>query len=143
MLDLVDKVRRPLLRGYETGAYLVLVHGRVTHELLLLLRLIETRNRYIVELSKFLLDKIHNVAIHLILQTAGRLQTICRRLDVIIDKYIDTIAAFLDILKLAAIYADFFAQARLIADEKLRSLVESLYINHEIFRNVENVLKFV
>ena len=90
-----------------------------------------------------MLDKIHNVAIYLILQTAGRLQAICRRLDVIIDKYIDTIAALLDVLELAAIDADFFAQARLIADEKLRSLVESLYINHEIFRNVENVLKFV
>ena len=44
MLDLVDKVGRPLLGGYETGADLVLVHGRVTHELLPLLRLIETRN---------------------------------------------------------------------------------------------------
>ena len=145
MLHLVDEGGGPLLRGNETGTNLVLVHGRVADELLLLilLRLIETSDRNIVELSKFLLNKIHDVSVYLVLQTAGRLQSIRRRLDIIVNERVDSIAALLDVLKLAAIDTDFLAQTRLIAYEKLRTLVESFYVKHEIFSNVENVLEFV
>ena len=90
-----------------------------------------------------MLDKIHNVAVHLILQTSRGLQSVCGRLDILVDEHVDTIAAFLDVFELAFIDADFLAQAGLVADEKLRPLVEAFYVNHEIFCNVENVLEFV
>lgn len=90
-----------------------------------------------------MLDKIHNVSVHLILQTSRRLQSVCCRLDILVDEHVDTIAAFLDVLELALIDADFLAQAGLVADEKLRTFVETFYVNHEIFCNVENVLEFV
>ena len=90
-----------------------------------------------------MLDKIHNVSVHLILQTPGRLQSVCRRLDIFVDEHVDTIAAFLDVFQLAFIDADFLAEAGLAADEKLRPLVETFNVNHEIFCYVENVLKLV
>ena len=100
-------------------------------------------NWNVIKLRKFLLDKIHNLAVHLILQTSGWLQSVCRRLDILVDQHVDAIAAFLDVFKLALIDADFLAEAGFGADEKLRALVEAFYVNHEIFCNVENVLKFV
>ena len=139
MLHLAD-YGGPLLGRHEAWANLVL---GATDNLLLLLRLIEARNRNVIKLRKFLLDKIHNVAVHLILQTSRRLQSVCGRLDILVDEHVDAIAAFLDVFELAFIDADFLAQAGLVADEKLRPFVETFYVNHEIFCNVENVLEFV
>ena len=108
--------------------------------MLLLLRLVKASNRYIVKLRKFLLDEVHNVAVDLVLQTSGRLQSVRRRLDIIINELIDSIAAFLYVFQLASVNAHLLTQPGLVPDEKLRALVKTLDVNHEIFGNVENVL---
>ena len=108
--------------------------------MMILLRLIKTRDRNIVKLRQFLLYEVHNVSVDLVLQTSGRLQSIRCRLDIIIDQLIYSIAAFLYVLQLASINAHFLTQTWFISDEKLWTLVETLNVEHEIFCNVVNVL---
>lgn len=139
MFHLVDEVAGPLLGGDVTGSDFA--SGRLLLTImLLLLRLVKASNRYIVKLRKFLLDEVHNVAVDLVLQTSGRLQSVRRRLDIIINELIDSIAAFLYVFQLASVNAHLLTQTGLVPDEKLRALVKTLDVNHEIFGNVENVL---
>ena len=140
MFHLVDEVARPLLGAYVSGADFA--NGRLlfTIMMLLLLRLVKASYRNVVKLRKFLLDEVHNVSVDLVLQTSGRLQSVRRRLDIIIDELIHSIAAFLYVFELASINAHLFTQTGLIPDEKMGTLVKTFDVNHEIFSNVENVL---
>ena len=110
---------------------------------LLLAYAIEAHNGDLIELGKFLLDKLLDILVDLLLHAPGGLQPLIGQLNITVDELIQLITVVLDGLQVLAIDALLLRQTSFVAHHELWPLVERPNVTLQVLTDVKDVLEFV
>lgn len=94
--------------------------------LLAIFSAIEADNGDIVKLFEFLLNKLHDVAIDLVLKRARLLQALRRPLDVLVNLAVEHVARFLNVLQWLVVNGKLLGKTRLVTDHEIWAFVKGL-----------------